>query len=146
MKISEHFSLEEFEHSNTAAKHGIHNKIETQLQFDSITELCDMVLEPLRKHLGRSITISSGYRSEALNKHVGGSWTSQHRCVGNDAACDIVFDGMKENFQWIVDYLPFTQAIYEVSGNRVWIHIGYNRNHLKQKALTFNNGKYGNFK
>ena len=73
MKLSDHVTLAEFEHTSQ----NIPNKM-NEAHIASATLLCNKVFEPLRLYLGRAITISSGYRSPALNRAIGGSATSQH--------------------------------------------------------------------
>lgn len=89
MKISEHLSLAEVTRSETAKRRGISN-MPTEAHITNFKLLAEKVFEPIRKHFGKPIHISSGYRSEALNKAIGGSLTSQH-CSGE--AIDIDMDG-----------------------------------------------------
>lgn len=90
--------------------------------------LAEKVFEPIRKHFGKPIHISSGYRSIALNKAIGGSLTSQH-CSGE--AIDIDMDGAliknAEIFNFIKDNLKFDQLIWEfgTSDNPDWVHVSY---------------------
>lgn len=49
------------------------------------------ILQSIRNHFGKAITINSGYRTPTYNKKVGGSSNSQH-CLGT--ACDIVVKGV----------------------------------------------------
>lgn len=67
MKLSEHFTLEEFERSAVAEARGINNKVPQEL-IPSLRRLCKEILEPLRKHVGEPVRISSGYRCPSLNK------------------------------------------------------------------------------
>ena len=76
MKISRHFELEEFLVSETAARLGINN-IPTSgvhLKLERLAETMDLV----RDLLGHPVIITSGYRSDALNRAVGGVHTSDH--------------------------------------------------------------------
>ena len=77
MKLSEHFSLSEFERSATATKLGIYNSVPSQY-IPALQQLCKEILEPLREfinsstptHTGekeRGLLISSGYRCPQLN-------------------------------------------------------------------------------
>jgi hypothetical protein len=81
-QLSEHFTLEEFEESATAARRGIDNRVPSHLLPNALRTA--EMLERVRAHLcglaGREIHIlvSSGYRCEALNAAVGGSPTSDH--------------------------------------------------------------------
>ncbi|MBQ8225577.1 MAG: peptidase M15 [Bacteroides sp.] len=75
--LSEHFSLAEFEKSETARQYGIDNNVPT-VYIPTLQQLCRTVLEPLREFAGRPIIITSGYRCPALNIKVGGVYASQH--------------------------------------------------------------------
>lgn len=78
IKISKNFSLHEFE-----CKDG------SQLvKIDS--KLLD-ILQKLRDHFSRAITINSGYRTPSHNKRVGGASNSQHLY---GTAADIVIYGV----------------------------------------------------
>ena len=90
MRLSEHFSLEEFIFSQTATRLGINNTPPADALAKMII-LCEEVLEPLREKIGKPIIITSGYRSPELNKAIGGSHHSQH-CKGE--AADIIVHGM----------------------------------------------------
>jgi zinc D-Ala-D-Ala carboxypeptidase len=82
VKLTEHFSVEEFTASDTAARLGIDNSLPaTMLQAARAT--CEM-LERVRAHLsalaGRPVPIilTSGYRCPRLNSAIGGAPTSDH--------------------------------------------------------------------
>lgn len=77
MKLTNNFTLEEFERSSTAAAHKIDNKI-PENYYGNLYKLANM-LQKIRDRFGKPIRITSGYRCEELNKLVKGSKTSQHR-------------------------------------------------------------------
>ena len=52
------------------------------------------VLQKVRDHFGKSVTINSAYRTPTYNKKVGGATYSQH-CYGT--AADIVVSGVSPN-------------------------------------------------
>lgn len=83
-----HFTFAEFMRSETAAKKGIENVIPNICVESNITALVDRILDPLREFLGFPVIITSGYRSPALNRAVGGSKNSQHM---SGQAADITF-------------------------------------------------------
>ena len=58
MKLTKHFSLEEFSHSSTAKARGIDNTVPKQL-IPALRNLCERVLEPLREQVRESVIISS---------------------------------------------------------------------------------------
>ena len=113
MNLSEHFTLEEMLHSNTAEKKHIENRINA-VEVNNLVRLCEAVLEPLREHFGVPIKINSGFRCKALNKAVGGAPNSYHT---KGRAVDIP---MKPGWlAYIRDHLPHTELINEGS----WIHV-----------------------
>ena len=124
MKLTEHFSLEEFEYSSTALAKGIDNHIPLNGQpsngganeggnkiLENIRSLCETILEPLRQHAGIPIQLNSGYRCPALNRAVGGS--SQSQPLKGEAADIRVPDPQTGEawFRWMRDHLPFDQLI-----------------------------------
>ncbi len=137
MQLSEHFSYAELTKSTTAARKGISNAPSKE-QAANLVTLCNEVLEPLRKLYGRPIRISSGYRSPALNKLVGGSLASHH-CIG--MAVDIDQGSAAENmkiFNLLKAYGTFTQLIYEfgnLEDGPDWVHVSYDQNELNREIL-----------
>jgi zinc D-Ala-D-Ala carboxypeptidase len=139
MKISEHLSLAEVTRSETAKRKGVSN-MPTEAHLANFKLLAEKVFEPIRNHFGSPINISSGYRSEALNKAVGGSSSSQH-CTGE--AIDIDMDGSangvtnKMVFDYIKDNLEFDQLIWEfgTSSNPDWVHVSYESTGKQRKQM-----------
>jgi hypothetical protein len=121
-----HFTIEELCASDTAKKKGIANKPNTQ-QMINLVYLAAYVLEPLRVAMGEPIKIGSGFRSQALNKEVGGVWNSQHT---KGQAADLCIDGDlkkgKKWFNYIKDHLPFDQLIWEHNAKGTyWVHVSF---------------------
>lgn len=108
-KITENFTMDEFTRSETAEKLGIKNEPDNRARL-AIVNLCTKLLQPLRDAYGKPIRINSGYRSEELNKAVGGVATSQHL---EGCAADISIDGKAGDLLEIIEenHLPFDQAI-----------------------------------
>jgi hypothetical protein len=137
MQLSEHFELAEFIISSTAKRAGISN-MPTDAHLENIKLLCEKVLEPIRIHFARPIILSSGYRSAALNRAVGGSSSSQH-CSGE--AADIDMDGTNvtnaQIFNYIKDNLEFDQLIWEfgTDTNPDWVHVSYESNGRQRKQI-----------
>ena len=96
MKLTKHFSLEEFSHSSTAKARGIDNTVPEKL-IPALRNLCERVLEPLREQVREPVIISSGYRCPVLNRAVGGSNTSQHI---KGEACDIYVEDVEKLRKW----------------------------------------------
>ncbi len=77
MKLSAHFTLREFEFSQTAIRHGLDNRVPERL-MPNLGRLVG-VLEQVRQIAGgHPLRISSGYRSQKLNALVKGSPESAH--------------------------------------------------------------------
>lgn len=94
IQLSENFFLDEFERSQTAARFGIDNSVKlNSVVFSNLKRLSRDILQPLRDHIGKPITISSGYRSKKLNKKIGGAKKSQHL---HGLAADIHVAGMSD--------------------------------------------------
>lgn len=143
MKLSEHFSLSEFTKSHTAENLNIPNN-PTGIVIDNLTLLCAEILEPLRAHFKLPIQILSGYRSNELNRAIGGAKNSQH-VIGQ--AADFTIENVKncDAWQYIVDNLPFDQCIAEKlredNGSAGWVHVSYAHIPRKQ-AMSFTGKKY----
>lgn len=117
MDLTEHFTLQEFEHSAIAQELEIDNRMPPQY-IPAALNLCRKVLEPLRQHFDCPVVINSGYRCPELNRAVGGVRNSQHQ---TGQAADIPFtNGWME---WIADNTDFDQLILESSGDNRWIHV-----------------------
>jgi zinc D-Ala-D-Ala carboxypeptidase len=139
MQLSEHLSLAEVTRSETAKRRGISN-MPTEAHLANFKLLAEKVFEPIRKHFGKPIHISSGYRSEALNKAVKGSKSSQH-CKGE--AIDIDMDGNSNGitnkmiFDYVKDNLSFDQMIWEFGTdlNPDWVHVSYSASGKQRKQI-----------
>jgi hypothetical protein len=139
MQLSEHLNLAEVTRSETAKRKGISN-MPTPEHLENFKNLAINIFEPIRKHFGKPIHISSGYRSKQLNTAIGGSLTSQH-CSGE--AIDIDMDGSangitnKQVFDYIKQYLNFDQLIWEfgTSTNPDWVHVSYKTNGKQRKQI-----------
>jgi zinc D-Ala-D-Ala carboxypeptidase len=134
MKLSENFALAEF----TKTRHAADNT-PVKSHIDNMIDLCTKVLEPLRAHFNRPITITSGYRSAAVNKAVGGSPTSYH---SRGMAADIVISEIssRQIAEYIRDNLPYCElileAVSEQSPDGVWVHVAYDKLSNSRKVLT----------
>ena len=139
MNLSANFTLKELTKSETATRLGLDNTPNDEA-LENLKLLCEKVLQPVRDHFGKSVTVNSGYRSPESNAAVGGSKTSDH-CKGQ--ACDLEIDGIPnpELAQWIMDNLEYTQLILEFytpggDPNAGWVHVSYDPNNLKKQELT----------
>lgn len=137
MQLSKNLSLAEVIRSETAKRKGVSN-MPTEAHIANFKLLAEKVFQPIREHFGVPIHISSGYRSEALNKAIKGSNTSQH-CTGE--AIDIDMDGTAiknaEIFNYIKDNLEFDQLIWEfgTDTNPDWVHVSYESTGKQRKQI-----------
>ena len=135
MQLSEHLSLAEVTRSDMAKRRGISN-MPTPEHLENFKKLAENIFEPIRKHFGVPIFVSSGYRSKALNTAIGGSLSSQH-CLGQ--ALDLDMDGTKNGvtnkmvFEYIKANLNFDQLINEF--NYSWVHVSYNPKGKQRKQI-----------
>jgi len=77
MNLSSHFTLDEFTTSQTAARLGLDNTPPPEVMPALLKTAQGMEAVCVRLG-GAPISVSSGYRSPAVNKAVGGSANSQH--------------------------------------------------------------------
>ena len=130
MKLSEHLDLSEVTRSDMAKRKGISN-MPTPEHIENFKILAENIFEPIRKHFGVPIFVSSGYRSKELNKAIGGATSSQH-LLGQ--ALDLDMDGTpngvtnKMVFDFIKDNLEYDQLISEFGTKDApdWVHVSYN--------------------
>lgn len=145
MKLSEHFMLHEFTRSDTARLYRIANQ-PSPAQIVNLVRLCDYCLEKVRAYFNAPVIITSGYRSEELNKWVGSKKGSQH-LTGH--ACDFYVKGehLIDVFYWCVENLEFDQIIYEfLGGRKQWIHLSYNHYNNRKIVLEFDGKRYKHLK
>jgi hypothetical protein len=112
----------------------------TPEHLENFKKLAENIFEPIRKHFGVPIRISSGYRSKALNTAIGGSLTSQH-CSGE--AIDIDMDGSSNGvtnkmvFDYIKSNLNFDQLIFEFGTKDApdWVHVSFESTGKQRKQV-----------
>ena len=145
MKLSENFSLSEFTKSQTAERKGIDNTPSAEHQ-ENLKSLCTSILQPIRDHFGRVVSVSSGYRSPTLCVALGSRSTSQH-AKGEAADFEIFGVSNKELADYIHFNLNYDQLILEywkpTDPNSGWVHCSYtNGDNRKQYLRAYKeNGK-----
>lgn len=121
-----HFTISELMQSS----HG--KNIPNDEQIENLKLLVEKVLDPARDELEAPIKITSGFRSQEVNKIIGGAKNSQH-CNGQ--AADLVCFDNKKLFRILQD-MEFDQLIYEFGTDErpSWVHVSYsnalNRNQV----------------
>tara|TARA_R100000734_G_C3253374_1_gene54211 strand:+ start:192 stop:656 length:465 start_codon:yes stop_codon:yes gene_type:complete len=124
MKLSENFTLSEMTKSQTAIRKNIDNT-PTDEHIENLKYVADNLLQPIRDHFGKPVTVSSGYRSVDLCEAIGSSSRSQH---AKGEAADFEIGGIdnKELGLWIQDNIEYDQLILEFYNdgdpNSGWIH------------------------
>lgn len=130
MQIPKYFTLKEL----TATSTGIPNAPETWEDFCNILDTA-INLDNIRAAFGLPIRVTSGYRSAAVNKAVGGSTTSAH-CKGmaidiqpykntpeNMKNLAVLLRGAIERFH--IDQLIIYTPDGKDTVNIKWIHVGF---------------------
>jgi hypothetical protein len=124
MNLSKHFTREELIFSAMAVRHGIANEPSTALVENNL-KIAATYLEQLRGLIKKPVNVISCYRSEKVNKLVGGSMTSAHMM---GAAADIRVEGYRARdlMSFIIDHdLDHDQLICEFDS---WVHWGFKVN------------------
>ena len=111
MQLSKHFKLEEFTKSMIATRKGIDNSPGAG-DIKNLENVCYEILEPVRAKFDKPITITSGYRSEALCEAIGSKKTSQH---AKGQAVDFEIAGVPniQTAYWLQANVDFDQLILE---------------------------------
>ncbi len=145
MQLSKHFTLEEFEKSQTATRKGIKNKAGSG-EIKNLGDLCYEVLEPVRVKFDKPVTITSGYRSPELSEAIGSKSTSQH-CKGEAVDMEVIGVSNLQVALWIQNNLDFDQLILEFwtgEANSGWIHVSYKDGSNRKQVLTYDGKSYTN--
>ena len=152
MQITANFSLDEMTKSQTALRKGINN-MPDPIHLHNLHGLCHNILQPVREHFGRPVTVSSGFRSVELCLAIGSSSASQH-AKGQAADFEVIGIDNKEVAEWIRDNLDFDQLILEFYNEGEpqsgWLHCSYagtdefGIDHNRQAVLRYDGKKYMN--
>lgn len=127
-KISLNVTFAEAVKSSSAAMLNIEN-VPDAACLENMRRVAGNVFERVRYEVcgNKPLAITSFFRSAELNKSIGGSATSQH-CRGEamDLDADVFGNGTnKAIFEYIRDFLPFDQLIWEFGDgqNPAWVHV-----------------------
>ena len=119
--LTEHFSYEEMTRSDWATEHNADNTPDA-LALMALKNLCQKVLEPLRREFG-PICINSGYRSPKVNEGVHGVGNSKHL---TGEAVDIRLPNQETGrayFRFIKSHCDIDQLLFEYNrAGAIWIH------------------------
>lgn len=122
MQLSKHFTLDEFTHSQTAARLGIDNKAPATVM--TALQRTAEGLERVRDLLGgKPIVVSSGYRSPSLNKAIGSKPTSQHTTgQAVDFTCPAYGTPRDVVAALVGSGIQYDQCLLEFS---TWVHLSF---------------------
>ena len=124
--LSVHLSLAQAIKSDTAKKNGLDNT-PSAAEKENLKQLGINIYDKIYDKFNGNVRLTSVFRSEAVNKKVGGSSTSQHRF---GQALDIQgTNGItnKQIFKYVKDNLTYHQIIWEYGSKNEpdWVHVGY---------------------
>ena len=137
VQLSKNFSLPELTKSQTAERKSIDNTPSPEHQ-ENLKRLCESILQRVRDHFNRVVSVSSGYRSEELCLAIGSKTTSQH-AKGEAADFEIFGLSNKELADWINENLYYDQLILEYwkesDPNSGWVHCSFTLNGNRKQYL-----------
>lgn len=146
MKLSPHFTFDEMTRTGQAHLQEA-NREEARRFIPQLTEVCTVLLEPVRLRFG-PVRVNSGFRGLAVNTAIGGSKNSQHM-KGEAGDITVPNFSLEEVFRWIVLHseIPFGQAILEGrTPVPTWIHLSLGRPYRAPsaclQALRFDGKSY----
>jgi len=145
-KIGSYFNLSQLIYSNTAKANninnlpGIDNNPNKSIIIQNLKNLMENVGDLIYRQYG-DMVISSGYRSNTLNKKLKGADDSQHT-KGEALDIQVPSRNTSEVFNWAINNIStYDQIIWEFpeKGEGSWIHISYNSNFNRQSKLLATN-------
>ena len=141
--MSAYFRIAELVGSDTARRLAIPNRPPIRV-LGNLLRLA-RGLDRIRRLLGHRLEISSGYRSPALNRQVGGSPRSRHQAgLAVDFVCKPYGTPYQICARLVRARVPFDQLIYEYGDDPDggWVHVGFG-NRARRRTLTIRSGSRG---
>jgi len=136
-QLGKYFSLEEL----TVTHENLDNTPDT-IATQKLKVLVQNLLDPVREMYGFPICINSGFRTQAVNKAIGGATKpiSQHT---KGEAADLDCADNAKLFYLIRDHFDFDQLIWEEGNNLQpdWVHVSYKARGNRKQQLKFKNKK-----
>jgi hypothetical protein len=137
MLLSENFTLDELTKSQEAIRLGIKNEPSDE-HVTNLILLCKNILQPIRNHFKKVVSVSSGFRSAALCEAIGSSSKSQHT-KGQAADFEIFGVANKDVADFIVQNFEYDQCILEFwnenQPNSGWVHCSYSKESNRKQYL-----------
>lgn len=129
--LTENFTQEELTYSRIAVENGWDNTPPPEARV-ALQRLASRLLQPLRDRLGAPIAVTSGYRSERVNRAAKGVAHSGH-LKGEAADCFIAAGPERLLEVLLASGLPFDQAI--VYQRRRFLHLSYREGGNRREIL-----------
>lgn len=137
--LTAHFSLEELTASNFGLEHFIPNDPPVKV-ISNLQNLCQRVLEPLRRWYGNPIYVISGYRNRFVNVMAGSSEESLHR---TGEAADLLVPSAEIGLEWIrfirrnLEYDTLVLNRHHGTSS-MWLHASCRWNPLENRCVVLN--------
>lgn len=143
MRLSAYVGIAELVRSETAQRLAIPNRPPLRV-LGNLRRLA-RGLDRIRRTLGHRLEISSGYRSPALNRAVGGSTRSRHLLgLAADFVCRRYGTPYEICARMLRARIPFDQLIYEYGDDADggWVHVSFGHR-ARRRTLTIRSGSRG---
>jgi zinc D-Ala-D-Ala carboxypeptidase len=142
-RLSKRMTLGRLTHSDTALRKGLSNRpgASERRNLAGLAGLLDQV----ERLIGHRVSITSGYRSDELNRLVGGVPRSQHtRGQAADFICSRYGPPLCIALAIAASPIRFDQLIYEYgcAADGGWIHLSF-AHRPRRRTLTICSGKRG---
>lgn len=146
MKLTEHFSLEEMTRTSHRTADGNQPGAREQANLLRVCRWLERLRSEWNRRYGDGddpVVVTSGYRSAAVNRAVGGSATSNHL---TGSAADIRVYGMEQLLRYAVIILDisdetgedFDELLLEKRGRTTWLHFAVREQGNRRKVNIIN--------
>ena len=141
VQLTKNFTLKEFLRSSSYPSL---IQVPNPFVVNTLAAFCANTLQPLRDHLKDVVRITSGWRSEALNKAVGGVEDSTHLIISGNLVLGVAADiGVADKggaCKFLYESTPATTIIYYPHTGH--IHVGIRNTKVGTKTMLISNGKH----
>ena len=132
-----YFTIEELSKSDRATLKGLDNNPPQDIK-KKLLSLIINCLDPIREIYGKPIAVTSGYRSDELNKDLKGEDDSQHT---KGEAADLVpgsGGNLKDLYRAIIKFGNFDQFILE---KNTWAHVSWTADRPLRRQILYYDGR-----
>lgn len=136
MNLSEHFTLEEFEHSDVALRHGLQNRVSSAM-YPKAVWLAER-FEEVRAIVGR-LHCNSVYRCAEVNHLVGSKPSSQHlKLEAGDFISLDELSPLEMCHKIARSSVKFDQLIFEFDS---WMHVSFVQQVVPRRSIITINSR-----